>query len=79
MSKAIRRKPGMKMANPYNDIKLLFNVIIFVLFLFVYKKIQETNLKKQNYFNKHKKFFFCSLYAKNMFTHLCVLKSTHIG
>ena len=33
MSNEIRRKPTMTKANPYNDIKLLFCVIISLLFI----------------------------------------------
>ena len=47
MSNEIRRKTKMTMAYPYNDIKLLFCVVISLLFLFVYKKIKKkTNLNK---------------------------------
>ena len=42
MSNEIRRMPEMTKANPYNDIKLLFCVIISLSLIFVYKK----------YFNK---------------------------
>ena len=48
MSNEIRRKPEMTKANPYNDIKLLFRVIITLLFIFVYKNnFKKTNLKKK--------------------------------
>ena len=50
MSNAIRRKPKMTKANPYNDIKLLFCVIICLLFIFVYK----IYFKKQIYEKKNK-------------------------
>ena len=50
MSNEIRRKPKMTKANPYNDIKLLFCVIISLLFIFVYKKIKKkTNLNKKTF------------------------------
>ena len=44
MSNEIRSKPEMTKANPSNNIKLLFYVIISVLFILVYKK----KLKKKN-------------------------------
>ena len=37
MSNEIRRKPEMTKANSYNDMKLLFCVIITLLFIFVKK------------------------------------------
>ena len=48
MSNKIRRKAEKTKANPYNDIKLLFGVIISLLFI---KKILKSNLKKNINFN----------------------------
>ena len=49
MSNEIRRKPEMTNANPYNDIKLLFCLIISLFFIFVYKKnLKKNKLKKKN-------------------------------
>ena len=51
MSNEIRRKTKMTKANPYNDIKLPFCVIISLLFIIVYKKyFNKQNLKKKNKF-----------------------------
>ena len=48
MSNEIRRKPKMTKANPYNDMQLLFCVIISLLFIFVYKKyFNKQNLRKK--------------------------------
>ena len=46
MSNEIRRKPKMTKANPYNDIKLLFGVIISLLFIFIYKKNLNKKFKR---------------------------------
>ena len=43
MSNEIRRKPEMTKGNPYNDIKLLFGVIIS---LFLKKKILNNKFKR---------------------------------
>ena len=43
MSNEIRRKPEMTNANLYNDIKVLFCVIISLLFI---KRFYKTNEKK---------------------------------
>ena len=44
MSNEIRPKPEMIKANPYNDIQLLFCVIISLSFIFVYKKYFEKQI-----------------------------------
>ena len=46
MSNEIRRKAETTKANPYNDIKLFFGVIISLLFIFVYKKNLNNKFKK---------------------------------
>ena len=46
MSNEIRGKPEMTKANSYNDIKLLFYVIISLLFI---KKIIKNTFKKKKF------------------------------
>ena len=49
MSNEIRPKTEMTKANPYNDIKLLFCVIISVLFNFVKKNVIKQIKKKYKF------------------------------